>query len=102
MEALILLTFLATGLTGFFTGHWASRPHSVPAPAPARPFPRPVRLRHYGAVNPIALKGATRRDMNGKVVEFLKIEHDETFPLIGRPNPRRSTWFHPDHVMEID
>jgi hypothetical protein len=101
MEALILLTFLATGLTGFFTGYWASRPHSVPAPAPARTFPRPVYIKHYVGLNPIALHGATKLDVNGKFVTFLLVEHDEMFPFLNLPNPRRRTWVHPDHVTEI-
>jgi hypothetical protein len=49
--------------------------------------------------NPVIVARRMCPDYDGKVVEFLQIEHDEPFPYIGKSNPRRRTWLHPDYTI---
>jgi hypothetical protein len=59
-------------------------------------FPRPVRSPYKNAVA-LAARPSAWKDGHLDIL----VEHDEAFPLIALPNPRRRSWLHDSWLTEV-
>ena len=67
------------------------------------PFPYPVKIRVANYTNAVAVGSQRSKDINGKLVNFFYVEHDEPFPFVTmsgtfQPLTRRRSFVHEDWV----
>lgn len=82
---------------------------SVTVPEPERSFPRPVKVKIPNYTGAVAFSSVRGKDINGRIVSFYTVEHDEPFPFVkadenGVLQPmhsRRKSFMHGDWVEEL-
>lgn len=75
----------------------------------ARPFPRPVKIKIQNYTNAVALSSMRGKDIDGHMVSFYTVEHDEPFPfakadahgILQPVRSRRKSFMHSDWVEEL-